>query len=163
MIILLAITLAVAGKLEDGWRGIPYGPASVLDTAPTDSCRKADDHSVLWACQEQVADVPVTVYYMGSEGWYHGVTLRAVGFSECATLFTTLTAAWDAPWTEKEYASGPLPDGWWNLMASNKRTSAAWTYNRYSDTCSAFTMNRGISAKIDAKKAERAASAAESL
>ncbi len=160
---ILLFSLALAGKLEDGWRGIPYGPASVLDTAPTSSCTRTDEPGVLWACQEDIASVPVNVFYMASDGWYHGVSINAVGFAACSTVFATLKAAWDAPWGPKEYASGSLPDGFWNLMVYQKTTSAAWTYNPYSHACSAFTMNAGISAKIDAIKKARAALAAEAL
>ena len=48
-------------------------------------------------------------------------------------------------------------------MGHKTHTSAAWSYNKYNGECSASTMNAGLSARIEAKKAERAKAAAEAL
>jgi len=160
---ILLITLALAGKLEDGWRGIPYGPAEVLATAPTAKCTKGIANGVRWECRETVSDVPVTVYYMADEGLYTGVMINAKGYSACTVLFDTLTVAWSVPFTEKQYASGVLPDGFWNLSGYNGTTVAAWSYNQFSDECHASTSNTRLTDVIAAKKKAKAQDAAGEL
>jgi hypothetical protein len=160
---ILLLTLAWAGKLDDGWRGIPYGLATNVATKPTAECKATPEEEVLWGCKEEVAGIPVEVAYMGAEGWYTGVIISAHGYTNCSTLFSTLKAAWNVPFTEKKYASGLLPDGFWNLMVHETTTSGAWNYNEYSGNCSAFTVNTELSERIEAKKAERARAAAEAL
>jgi len=161
---ILLITLALAGKLEDGWRGIPYGPAEVLATAPTAKCTKGIENGVRWECRETVADVPVTVSYMADEGIYVGVTIEAEGYAACRTLFDTLQAAWKVPFTQEwEHASGVLPDGFWNLMKSETSTYGSWDYNEYSYKCSALTMTTSLMEVVASKKKAAAAAAAEAL
>jgi hypothetical protein len=161
---LLLLSTATAGKLSDGWHGLPYGPASVLETAPTSVCTRTPEATVAWICDETIGGAPVKVHYMADEGWFTGVMIKAESYASCSVLFDVLTAAWKVPFTPKsEYDKGLLPDGFWNLMAYKRETAAAWHYNTYSDTCSASTMNTGLSALIEAAKAKRAAAAAESL
>lgn len=160
---ILLSTLALAGKLEDGWRGIPYGPAEVLATAPTADCTKDTEPGVRWVCRETVADVSVTVSYMADEGIYAGVVIEAEGYATCQTLFATLQAAWKVPFTEEEHASSVLPDGFWNLMKYKTATSGAWDYNRYTSKCKAVTMNTSLTEVVAAKKKAAAAAAAEAL
>lgn len=161
---ILLITLALAGKLEDGWRGIPYGPAAVLDTAPTSDCTKDTEPGVLWVCRETVADVPVTVSYMADEGIYTGVMINAKGYSACKVLFDTLTVAWPMPFTqESEYDRSTIPDGFWNLSRYKVTTAAAWSYNQFSGECHASTLNARLTEVVAAKKKAAAAAAAEAL
>lgn len=161
---ILFITLALAGKLEDGWRGIPYGPAEVLATAPTADCVKGTLPAVKWECRETVADVPVVVAYMAEEGIYESVVIEANGYAACQTLFTTLQAAWAVPFTPREeHASGILPDGFWNLMRFRTTTSGTWNFNEYSGKCLAITVNFNLDEQITARKKIAAEFAAEAL
>lgn len=161
---LILITSALAGKLEDGWRGIPYGDASVLTTAPTASCRAAPEPGTLWVCDELVGGAPVSVTYIGSDGLYVGVMIRAKGYTDCKVLFDTVTAAWSVPFTKQsEYDRSVLPDGFWNLSRYRTTTAAAWEYNQFTGACHASTLNAKLTEVIDAAKARRASDAAAEL
>jgi hypothetical protein len=160
---ILLITLALAGKLEDGWRGIPYGPAEVLATAPTADCVKGTAPAVKWLCRETVADVPVVVAYMAEEGIYESVVIEANGYAACQTLFTTLQAAWAVPFTPEEHASDILPNGFWNLTRFKTTTSGVWDFNEYSRKCKAITINSKLDEQITARKKIAAEFAAEAL
>lgn len=162
--LLLQIETAFAGKLADGWHGLPYGSATVLATAPTADCVRIDDATVAWQCHETIGGVPVEVDYMAEEGWFLGVMLKTQGYANCSTLFGVLTVAWTVPFSPKNsYDKSALADGFWNVMRYKTETSAAWTYNRYSDACSASTINAGLSGLVDVAKAKKAAAAAEAL
>ena len=160
---ILLVTLALAGKLEDGWRGIPYGPAEVLATAPTADCVKDAEPAVKWLCRETVADVTVFVSYMAEEGIYSGVVIKANGYTACQTLFTTLQAAWAVPFTSAKYASDILPNGFWNLTRFRTTTSGTWDFNEYSSKCEAITVNFKLAEQITARKKISAEFAAEAL
>lgn len=161
---LILITSALAGKLEDGWRGIPYGDASVLTTAPTASCRAAPEPGTLWVCDELVGGVPITVAYIGSDGLYVSVMIRAKGYPDCRVLFDTLTAAWSVPFSKRsDYDHGVLPDGFWNLHRYTTATAAAWTYNQFSGECLAATLTERLTKQLDEVKARRASDAAAEL
>lgn len=161
--ILALFSLAFAGKLQEGWRGIPYGPNTVLSVNPTADCTPYPEPIVRWACKEEIGGIPVEVSYLDDEGYFVGVIIHAQGYSACATVFSTLSAAWKVPFTVQRASSSALPDGFWNLSRYKTETSAMWSYNPYSGAGSASTMNDNLNALVKTRKAAKAAAAAESL
>jgi hypothetical protein len=129
---LLLCALSFAGKLEAGWRGIPYGDAAVLQTPPTEDCKAAPEPGVAWTCRELVGPARITVSYMVDKGVYSGVYIQCKSYSDCSTLFAAISAAWvDTPFVPKSGSSGSLSDGFFNLLHARDGVCAAWTYNPY--------------------------------
>ena len=161
---ILLFAAALAGKLDDGWRGIPYGPASRLDAQPQPDCTFQPEPTVRWTCREQVGGASIVAHYMVDEGLYNGVMLDCRGFAACDELFRVVSAAWSVPFTKKAYASGVLPDGFWQLSAaSTGGVVAAWSYNRFTDAATLTVIHMGLLHQIEAIQAARAAKAAEGL
>jgi hypothetical protein len=156
---------AEAGKLDAGWRGIPYGDPSVLDTAPGSSCVASPERGVRWTCTETVGEAQIEVNYMVVEGLYGGVFIQCAGFTTCRTLFEAVSAAWAVPFS-KQYPSdtSSLPDGFFNLKAARSEgVVGAWTYNRFSGEGQLTTVDMKIQARQKAIREARATSAAQGL
>lgn len=154
---ILLIPLAVAGKLEDGWRGRPFGFADEPIAAPGDACISNPEPGVRWRCSETIGTETVTVAYMVQEGIYSSVLIECHGFSSCASVLDTVTAAWGKPFSVKEY--GTLPDRYW----SDGLVVGAWSYNQFSDSGTALMSHTEWFAAIKAKQAAKARAAADDL
>ena len=153
----LLIPLAVAGKLEDGWRGRPFGPTGEPIAAPGDACISSPESGVRWRCSETIGTETVTVAYMVQEGIYSSVLIECNGFSSCSSVLDTVTAAWGKPFSVKEY--GTLPDRYW----SDGLVIGAWSYNQFSTKGTAIMSHTEWFAAIKAKEAAKARTAADDL
>ena len=158
---------AFAGKLEDGWRGIPYGDATKLETAPTANCKANTQFAVRWECQEQVGGQTVTVAYMVEYGIYKGVHITCKGFLACDTLFRTVSAAWaDSAFVADRAAYGALPNGFFGLgdvAAHRTHVCASWKFNPYTDEGLIDVMNMDLIREVENRKAAEAAKNAQDL
>ena len=155
--LLLLVHSALAGKLEDGWRGRPFGPAQEPIAAPGDACVSSPEAGVRWRCSETIGTETVTVAYMVQEGIYSSVLIACNGYSSCSSVLDTLTAAWGKPFSVKEY--GTLPDRYW----SDGLVVGAWSYNQFSDKGTALASHTEWFAAIKAKQAAKARTAADDL
>ena len=61
---LLAFPTAQAGKLAEGFRGLPFGDPAPLAAAPLEGCQKAPEPTVAWSCPSTIGAVPVSIAYM---------------------------------------------------------------------------------------------------
>jgi hypothetical protein len=163
---ILTLSLALADKLTDGWRGKPYGDAAVLTEAPGDKCVRRPEAEVEWRCDEKVGDAPVVVTYFVFEGLYVGVGITASGYMDCVILRDALGAAWPnfTPKYEKKSAYAMTDDGFWNLGGE---VSGVWDWNEYKlggrGECAATVAHGAYyRAARDAKK-RRSEKAAEAL
>lgn len=166
MILLLALLpLAFAGRLDDGWRGTPYGPAENMAQPPNPDCVANPEPSVGWRCPERVGDAAVSVSYLVDEGRYFGVIVECQGYADCAILREAVHAAWSVPFTPKhDRDTSVLPDGFWQLSAvSRDGVSAVWAYNRYSGKGSASVFHTGLVKQVEAARKARAARAGAGL
>jgi hypothetical protein len=157
MILLLLVSIANAGKLQDGWRGHPYGDSAWLDKAPFEGCKPHAEDGVRWLCDEIVGGQPVAVAYMVAEGFYTGIVLRCNGYVLCKTVLETLGAAWGRPFSIEEY--GSLPERFWR----DGTAMGSWDYNQFSEIGTATTFDSVIHERVDAIKAAKAKSAAGDL
>lgn len=152
--IILAITLpAHAGKLADGFRGIPYGeqpaPAPLQDAA----CVTDPEPGVPWLCSTTIGTVPVKVGPTYDAGRVYGFFLHAKGASNCDVLMDTLTAAYGPSTPARDFMRGKLDDRIW--YDGNAR--AAWDYNQFSHVCTVAMFD---ATEFEAVKAAQAAKAA---
>jgi hypothetical protein len=155
--LLLSLSVAHAGKLADGWRGRPYGPADALSVAPGDACVSSPEAGVRWRCTETIATEQVSVAYMAEEGIYSSVLITCKGFSSCQTVLDTLLAAWGRPFSVEEY--GTLPDRFWK----DGPVIGAWSYNQFSTEGTAMASHLEYFQAIKAKQAAKARTAADDL
>jgi hypothetical protein len=165
MTLILLFTFAFAGKLGDGWRGHPYGDAAWLTVAPGDKCKAHPAKEGGWTCWETIGSQSYDVDYMVMENIYTSVYISCSGYSSCQNLRTTLTAAWGTC-SEKEYASGSMPD----CSFPDDQGAAAvgvvigrWKYNQYSETGYAVSIAHEALKKVRDVEAARAKNAAEGL
>jgi hypothetical protein len=156
---LLLSSPSLAGKLADGFRGIPYGPASVLDTAPGESCTAGTQEGARWVCQVQVGEVAVEVAYMVKENLFYGVHTTATGYMSCSAYFDVLSAAYGPGTPANTYDKSALADHKW----SDGEVIGSWEYNKYSDKGVFLAFHRAVVAQIDRIETERAKAAASGL
>ncbi len=154
LLALLASTTAQAGKLAEGFRGLQFGPATVLDQQPLPDCAANPEPGVRWSCNTTVADVPVRAHYMADEGLFHSVMLQAKGAQQLAQLQAALAAAW-----------GAGRDGGYRLdrLWQDGDTVASLSHNGYSYAITVVMQDRAVSAQIEKAKAKRAKQAVGDL
>lgn len=150
---------AFAGKLAEGFRGIPYGPASVLDVAPGEGCAANTEMSVRWMCTVQLGEASVQVAYMVQEGLFFGVVIHATGYGNASAFFDVLTAGYGAGTAANTYDSSRLADRRWQ----DGNASGSWDYNKFSDEGKFIAYDQTLMAKIKAAEAARAKAAAGGL
>lgn len=162
---LFLMAAAYAGKLADGFRGLPFGPSAVLESPPQPQgcvlgeARTVLDKGVRWSCVVEINGVAARVAYIIEGGWYYGVQITPPeDFTAARAVHEALTAAYGAC-VKGQYATGPLPDCRWNDLD----TTAAWTYNEFSDQSSVSIFNKSVFAKVDAARKAKAAAAASEL
>jgi len=83
-------TPALAGKLADGFRGIPYGPSSVIAESPLPGCVSDAAVGVQWQCDTTIGDAQVKVRYMADEGLFYGIFVKAQGYVNSEALISVL-------------------------------------------------------------------------
>lgn len=155
---------AHAGKLEAGWRGIPYGDPSVLNTPPTAECLSLPETGARWSCPETVGGEPVMVHYVVDENLYAGVLIECKSYTACRALFDTVTMAWKVPFRpEIEGDTSLLADGIFNMAGAKDGVVASWTYNRFTFSGQLVTADMKVGHEQKRRRLERAAAAAESI
>lgn len=140
--LVLATSTAHAGKLADGFRGIPYGPVGEEFLKATEAgCIEAPEPNVLWQCPGTIAEVPVTINYMGAHGLYSGVHITGKGYANKEKLLAVLVQAW-----------GPGLDGGAKFEAlwTARRVLAALEYNRFSHDFAVTAFSKPVTAQIEA-------------
>lgn len=163
---LLLVAAAYAGKLADGFRGLPFGPSDVLESPPQpQGCVMGEARTVLekgvrWSCVAEINGVAARVSYIIESGWYYGVQITPPeDFAAARAVHEALTAAYGPCAKNEQYATGPLPDCRWN----DSDTTAAWTYNQFNDQSAVSIFNKSVFAKVDAARKTKAAAAASGL
>ena len=156
---------AQAGKLAEGFRGLPFGPAAILENPPQPSgCTQGDAISaqssgMKWVCVVEINGVAVEVNYAVEEGYFYGVQITPpANFPAARDVFAALTAAY-GPCEQSEAASGPLPDCRWVDGSS----VATWTYNRFTDKSAVSIFSRAVFSEVDAARKAKANAAAQGL
>lgn len=155
MILLMMMAMAHAGKLADGYRGLAWGPHETLEQ-PDGQCQADPEPGAAFLCQQNIGEVPVNVGYGYNEGLLYSVLIMANGFTDCDKLMDTFTAAWGRSTPQKTYAKGKLDDRIW----VDGRTSAVWSWNRYSEKCQVVALHMP---SYDAVKAAQASKAQEAV
>ena len=154
---LIAPVLPAESIFPLGWRGVPFGPDSVLATPPGTSCVAAPERGVYWRCVEPIGEYSYSVSYMGEEDLFTGVYVQCTGYLACTHLYTVLTAAWAPTLFTPKYKGAT--DGNW-FRANNV---GSYSYNQYSQTGSAIISDLTVYSQIEAVKKARASQAAGGL
>jgi hypothetical protein len=150
----LALSLllpAQAGKLADGFRGLPFGDASVAATQPLDDCLAGDVEGVLWLCTSTIGSSPVVVAYMGGDGLFTGVYITAQGYEHRAPLLAAMQGAWGAG-----IEGGARIDRIWR----DGTVIGSFKHNRYSGETAVAIYDTAVSKEQKARAAARARKAA---
>lgn len=149
-----AASVAQAGKLADGFRGLQFGPSTVLDQQPLPECAAQPEPGVRWQCHTTIATVPVRVSYMQDEQLFHSVLIQADGAQNLAQLQAALTAAWGAG-----QDGGHRFDRLW---VDGSRV-ASLSHNSYSYSIIVLVQDRAVVRQVEQSKARRAADAVNDL
>ena len=90
-------TVALASKLHDDFRGLPYG-VQELSTAPLADCKENPEPSVRWNCAGTLAGVPVIIAYFQEHGIFFGIGITAqVSVGDAQTVLSALEGSWGEP------------------------------------------------------------------
>lgn len=157
---LLFCAFAHAGKLAEGWRGLPYGanPAVLRGPPQVEGCLPGEGDA-RWICEETINGMRFPVAYMVREELFVGVFVRCATYLECRVLFDTLSAAWGELDVAAAGARRVLADGYW----FEGRVGAMWSYNPYTSTGTVATSDLDVTARAEAVARARAKAAAEAL
>lgn len=159
MLFSLVLSTASAGKLAEGFRGVPYGPATALDVAPGDSCASSTEVGVRWLCQVHLGEAEVQVAYMVKEGLFYGLVMRANEYTNASAFFDVLVAGYGPGSPENTYDDSRLADRMWR----DGSVIGSWGYNKFSDLGQFIVFDQTAMAKIKATENERAKAAAGGL
>lgn len=163
--ILLLSSLASAGKLADGFRGLAYGPASVVENAPLpQGCvtggTPLDGEGERWVCAVEINGIAVSASYMVDGGYFTGVYISVPSnFAAAAAVYEALSAAYGT--CRPKYAAdrSPFPECTW----TDGTARAVWSYNQYSHKTTVTIFDMDVYAKVEAIRSERARQAASGL
>ena len=154
---ILIASLALAGKLADGWRGHEFGDSKWMVNAPSEGCVQNPEAEVAWRCYEKAGEAEFTANYMVEGDTYTGVPLQCKEYTNCAALRSVLLAAWGRPFSVKDY--GTLPDTMWG----DENVLAGWSYNQFLKAGTVTVFDKEIYDRLDRAKKAEAAKAAEAL
>lgn len=156
---LILLATASAGKLADGFRGVAYGPASALNTAPGESCATSLDSTVRWVCPTRLGEASVKVSYVVKEGLFFSVIIDADGYLNSAALLNVILAAYGPGTFAHSYDDSHMADRFWR----DGNVVGGWKFNQYSDTAQFIAFEKTLLDKIQALENERAKAAASGL
>lgn len=142
---------AHAGKLADGFRDKPFGPASVIAEQPLEDCQSRPEKGVRWLCNTTIADAPVSVAYMQEGDLFYGVMIKSQGYTSKTVLLDTLQAAWGSGFDTPKY-EGLWKDG--DVIASME-------YNQFSKEITVVWYDNALMQKMAAERKAKAAEAAK--
>jgi len=155
ILLLLIATQAHAGKLADGFRGLPFGPDTVLTESPIDGCVPDAEAGVRWQCATEIGGVPVTVNYFHEYDLFYSLSIVAKGgYQDAIKLRAVFGQAYGRGSASKSYGKGGL-DAWsWR----DGSVMAGWEWNKYSGearfTVFDLTLYREKGRREDAAAAE---------
>jgi len=154
------IATADAGKLSEGFRGLPFGPDSIISEPPLTGCTKnvqsPDDWS--WICKSQINGVPVIVMYAASHGYFYAVTALASdmtgsgGLLNARRLREGAISAWGAGVQRHENDPKTFPDWFWLDGA----VGALFMYNPIRDQSTLTLTDTAVKKQRDAAAARAA-------
>lgn len=138
MILALFLAIAEAGKLSEGFRGLPFGSDTVLSKAPLEGCTREvqspSDWS--WMCRTELNGVPVIAMYATSYGYFYAVTTIADdrmtnsgGLLNAQRLREGAISAWGPGIQMDRNDFKSFPDWWWTDGSVN----ALMKYNPIKD------------------------------
>lgn len=161
MLFMLTLISAHAGKLADGFRGVPFGPAAVLTGAPGQRCATTSDPEVRWECVYTLGEVEVKATYIVYDDLFYGVSVTPVTqtFGNALALRNVLEAAYGMCVPKVKGDTSVLPDCTWR----DGTAVALWEYNRYSDRSSLVLFDMVVHQQVEARQAAKAAEAARGL
>ena len=159
-LIAMMVMPAHAGKLAEGFRGLPYGDASVLDTAPMENCRPDTELAVRWFCPTQIGEAEVTVAYMVKEGLYFGnVIATPKSYKDAHALHTILIEAYGKGAKTHEWDHGALADRTWR----DGTVYAGWSYNQYTHIGQVILFDLDKQTEVKKRQAEKAQKSVDDL
>ena len=147
------VTEAQAGKLADGFRGLPFGDAAFLDQPPHDGCATSPDESSKWTCSTTIGKVPVVVNYVVMEGLYVGVQITTEGHTNASELLSTLTQAYGRARRTHDWDDSSMGDRMW----FDGVVVCSWNWNQYSDLAEVYIIDRDVYAEAEKRQSDRAA------
>lgn len=127
---LLTISFAHAGALQDGILGVAWGRRDTFP-APAADCRANPEPGVAWTCEQSIGDKPVSTSYRYEHQLLHGVRVRGLGSSLCSELLDVLQASF-GPGEKWEQAD---PSKLAERMWMDGSVGAAWGFDPKSGTC----------------------------
>lgn len=123
MILALFLATAEAGKLSEGFRGLPFGTDAILAKPPMAGCKKfvQSKYEWSWMCETDLNGVPVVASYASSHGYFYAVTAlasesvtHAGGMAFARQLREGAIGAW-GPGIQMDPNDFKLfPDWWWS-------------------------------------------------
>jgi hypothetical protein len=157
MLYFLLTLSALAGPLDDGFRGHPWGDPTWLVEA-RGSCHTVADGRI---CADKIGEVPVDIHYtvgLGLSGGktaptWPGIIISAEGFTHCSSLHKTLQAAYGRGQKFIDDDSRVLPEWLWN----DGDSLGSFSYNQLTDECEVVLMNTTEFSKVMAAKEVKAA------
>ena len=161
--LLVALTLsAYAGKLADGFRGVPFGPDSILASAPMpEGCTEvvgSGEKGIRWECATTINDASVNVYYFVEAGWFYSVRIDpAKQFTQASLVREAMLSAW-GPCMAK-YPSDPMMECTW----IDGKSKALWEYNRFNQESSVTMMDVATFDRVKAARLQRAKASSSDL
>lgn len=157
MITMLLLTMsAEAGKLTEGFRGIPWGDPAVLEKPPIEGCIKPEDFAgALWACPVTIAEVPMQAHFMVGHGIFWGVALfnPALSYSDATTLKDALVAAWGPGQPSNKHLTDKVEHPWvWTdgNVGAGEGAMATWSRNQFSGKTSMLIADTALAVKVRA-------------
>lgn len=161
--LLLALALSMpadAGKLAEGFRDIPYGPAAALDNPPDPACTSSTEEDVLWKCPAEIGGVPVTVGYMVAHGLFYGVGIAFQhGSAEAVAFRAVLEAAYGPGAPQNRYATGSMDDWSWR----DEQVVGSFDYNQFNHSVVFVAFDLTLYQQVQAAQKVEAAKAVGDL
>lgn len=154
----LALT-AHAGKLADGFRGIPYGDVAALSVAPSENCSHRPEPLVEWYCQDKIGQAEVQIAYVVDRGLFFGVHITAKGWRNADALLEVAKAAWGDGRPEHDWDDSWRADRLW----SDGNVGAKFEYNQFSEASTMITVHMALKREIDGMAKAEAAKAVNDL
>lgn len=150
-----------AGRLATGFKGIPFGDAGALRSAPLPGCTRGADGETAWTCKHRIGSTAVMAVFYASHSIYWGFGLATDGWDECSDVLRALQSAYgpgspDSRLPEQYESSSVSVDRVWQEGA----VSAYWSYNQFTDECAFVAKDSEWKWKMNAAKERDAAKAA---
>lgn len=156
--ITMATTEAHAG-LSDGFRGLAFGDAAVLESAPIQGCARSSEEGVVWECQTTIGEVSVVVKYAAMEGLFCGVAIEVNGYTNASSLMATFKSAYGPGVQQHDWDDSALAGRFWK----DGDVLAGWTYNEFSGDGMMTMFSAPVHDEVERRKKARAAGGVEDL